>query len=146
MPMALTGMTALSVLRQTTLAHPMGDRRVDDVGTADHVRAHRLEGEELARGHLLESGSVEDPADTGHCIVDQFAVAHIADVEPHIGPTEGGAHGILLLLVPAEHANLAIVLRQQMADHGPAERPRAARNQNRFVDGHIEFTFPSLPL
>ena len=48
-------------------------------------------------------------------------------------------HVVLLLLVPAEDANLTDIRVQEPADDGIAERPGATRNQQYFVFKHDVF-------
>ena len=88
------------------------DRGVQDVVRADDVGADGLHGEELAGGHLLEGGGVEDVVHAVHGVADALGVADVADEEAHLGRELGGpllqavAHVVLLLLVAGEDADL----------------------------------------
>ena len=76
-------------------------------------------GEELAAGHLLEGGGMEDVVHALHGVAEGAAVAHVANVEldlaGHLGHTglEVVTHIVLLLLVSREDADLTNVRLQK---------------------------------
>ena len=104
---------------------------VQHVIRADDVGLNRLHGEELTGRNLLQSGSVEDVINTGHCVTDGLRVADITDVELHLlsGVRMLGlkfvAHVILLLLVTGEDTNLLQVRIQEVLQNGGAKRTSA---------------------
>ena len=114
--------------------HPLDpglDGGVEDVVRTDDVGAHGLHGEELAGGHLLQGGGVEDIVHAGHGVPHRLGVAHIAYVELDL---LGGlrvlglklmAHIVLLFLIAGEDANLTDVGFQEVLQHGVAERAGA---------------------
>ena len=81
------------------------DGGIEGVVGADDVGLDGLHGEELAAGHLLEGGGMEDVVHALHGVAEGAAVAHIANVEldlaGHLGHTglEVVTHIVLLLLV-----------------------------------------------
>ena len=119
-------------------AHDAVDALVDcgmeHVVRADDVGAHGLHGEELAGGHLLEGGGVEDVVHAVHGVAHALGVADVADEEADLGGELGGlllqavAHVVLLLLVAREDADLGQVGVHEVLEHGVAERAGAARD------------------
>ena len=114
--------------------HALLDGGVKHVVRADDVGAHGLHGEELAGGHLLEGGGVEDVVHPVHGVAHALGVADVADEEAHLGGELGRlllqtvAHVVLLLLVAGEDANLRQVGVHEVLEHGVAERAGAARD------------------
>lgn len=110
------------------------DRGVEHVVRADDVGAHGLHGEELAGGHLLEGGGVEDVVHAVHGVAHALGVADVSDEEAHLGGELRGlllqavAHVVLLLLVAREDADLGQVGVHEVLEHGVAERAGAARD------------------
>ena len=110
------------------------DRGVEHVVRADDVGAHGLHGEELAGGHLLEGGGVEDVVHAVHGVAHALGVADVSDEEAHLGGELRGlllqavAHVVLLLLVAREDADLGQVGVHEVFEHGVAERAGAARD------------------
>lgn len=110
------------------------DRGVEHVVRADDVGAHGLHGEELAGGHLLEGGGVEDVVHAVHGVAHALGVADVADEEADLGGELRGlllqavAHVVLLLLVAREDADLGQVGVHEVLEHGVAERAGAARD------------------
>ena len=119
--------------------HALLDGCVQDVVRADDVGAHGLHGEELAGGHLLEGGGVEDVVHAVHGVAHALGVADVADEEAHLGGELRGlllqavAHVVLLLLVAREDADLGQVGVHEVLEHGVAERPGAARDHQGLV-------------
>ena len=82
---------------------------------ADNIGADGLHGEELAGGHLLQGGGVENIVHPGHGPPNGLQVPDVANVKldliRHLG--HSGlvlvAHVVLLLLIPGEDADLANV-------------------------------------
>ena len=101
---------------------------VQHVIRADDVGLNGLHGEELAGGNLLQSGSVEDVVNTGHCVTDGLGVADITDVELHLFSVlrvlglKLMAHIVLLLLVTGEDADLLQVRIQEVLQNGRTKR------------------------
>ena len=99
--------------------HPGLDGSGEDVVRADDVGPHGLHGEELAGGHLLQGGGVEDIVHPGHGPPDGLQVPDIANVKldlirhlRHSGLVLV-AHIVLLLLIPGEDADLGNVRGQK---------------------------------
>ena len=119
--------------------HALVDCGVKDVVRADDVGAHSLHGEELAGGHLLEGGGVEDVVHAVHGIAHRLSVTDVADEEAHLGGELRGlllqavAHVVLLLLVAGEDADLGQVGVHEVLEHGVAERSGAARDHQGLV-------------
>lgn len=115
------------------------DGCVQDVVRADDVGSHGLHGEELAGGHLLEGGGVEDVVDPVHGVAHALGVADVADEEADLGGELGRpllqavAHVVLLLLVTREDADLGQVGVHEVLEHGVAERAGAARDHEGLV-------------
>ena len=86
---------------------------IEGVVGANDVGLDGLHGEELAGGHLLEGGGMEDVVNALHGVTEGGLVAHIANVElnliGHFGHTglEVVTHVVLLLLVAGEDADFA---------------------------------------
>ena len=82
---------------------------------ADDIGPHGLHGEELAGGHLLQGGGVEDIVHPGHGPPDGLQVPDIANVKLDLVRYLRHlclvlvAHIVLLLLIPGEDADLANV-------------------------------------
>ncbi len=74
---------------------------------------------------------MEDAVDPGDRPLHARAVADVADIEAEAGVANFVPQRVLLLLVAAEHAQLGNPVPQQLVQHGPAERPRAAGDQHR---------------
>ena len=114
--------------------HPGINGGVEQIVGAHNVGLHRLHGEELAGGHLLQGGGVEDVVHPGHGVPDGLRVPHVAHVEFHLLGAVGVkglelvTHVILLLLVPGKNADLADVGVQKMLQNGIAERTGTAGN------------------
>lgn len=114
--------------------HALLDGGVQDVVRADDVGSHGLHGEELAGGHLLEGGGVEDVVDPVHGVAHALGVADVADEEANLGGELRGfllqamAHVVLLLLVAGEDTDLCQVSVHEVLEHGVAERAGAARD------------------
>ena len=115
--------------------HPLHagfDGGVQDVVRADDVGLHRLHGEKLAGGHLLQSRGVEYVVDAGHGVPDGLGIADVADVELHLfgGLRVPGlqlvAHIVLLFLVAGEDADLLQAGVKKMLQNGGAERAGSA--------------------
>ena len=112
--------------------YPRVDGRVEDVVRADDVRTHGLHGEELAGGHLLERGSVEDVVHARHGVAHGLRIAHVADVELDLLGVlrmlrlQLVAHVVLLLLVAGEDADLLEVGVQEVFEDGGTEGTGAA--------------------
>ena len=128
------------VRRQTDDAlHPRVDGSVQRVVRSDDVRLHRLHREELTARHLLQRSSMEHIVHPFHRILQRALVTHVANVEFHFvrhlrhTRLEVVAHVVLLLFITREDTNLPDVRSQKTVQHGIAERPRAASNQQRLV-------------
>lgn len=119
--------------------HALLDRGVEHVVRADYVGAHGLHGEELAGGHLLQGGGVEDVVHAVHGVAHALGVADVADEEADLGGELRGpllqavAHVVLLLLVAREDADLGQVGVHEVLEHGVAERAGAARDHEGLV-------------
>ena len=119
--------------------HALVDGGVEHVVRADDVGAHGLHGEELAGGHLLERGRVEDVVHAVHGVAHRLGVADVTDEEAHLGGELGGpllqavAHVVLLLLVAGEDADLGQVGVHEVLEHRVAERAGAARDHEGLV-------------
>ena len=130
MPMALTGCTALSVPRQTTDRTPLAlaaSRTLEEPITLVCTACMR---EELAGGHLLERGSMEDQVHAAGGLVDAGVVADVAEEELDPRVVERNAHLVLLEFVTAQHPNLVDARGQESTDHGGAEGPGATGHQD----------------
>lgn len=101
---------------------------------ADNVSANRLHGKELARGHLLESGGVEDVVHTVHRIANRLSITHITNEETNLGSElrttllQAMTHVILLLLITREDANLFELGVNEVLKHGIAKAARTTRD------------------
>lgn len=119
--------------------HALLDGGVQHVVRADDVGSDGLHGEELAGGHLLQGGGVEDVVHAVHGVAHALGVADVADEEAHLGGELGGpllqavAHVVLLLLVAREDADLGQVGVHEVLEHGVAERAGAARDHKGLV-------------
>lgn len=119
--------------------HALLDGCVEHVVRADDVGAHGLHGEELAGGHLLQGGGVEDVVHAVHGVAHALGVADVADEEAHLGGELRGlllqavAHVVLLLLVAREDADLGQVGVHEVLEHGVAERAGASRDHEGLV-------------
>lgn len=119
--------------------HALVDRGVQHVVRADDVGAHGLHGEELAGGHLLEGGGVEDVVHAVHSVAHRLGVADVTDEEAHLGGELRGpllqavAHVVLLLLVAGEDADLGQIGIHEVLEHGVAERAGAAGDHQGLV-------------
>ena len=119
--------------------HPGLDGGGEDVVRADDVGADGLHGEELAGGHLLEGGRVEDVVHPVHGVAHRLGVADVADEEAHLGGELGRpllqavAHVVLLLLVAGEDADLGQVGVHEVLEHGVAEAARATGDHQGLV-------------
>ena len=82
--MALMGVCGLVGGQAHYAVHALLDGGVQDVVSADDVGAHGLHGEELAGGHLLESGSVEDVVHAVHGVAHALGIADVIDEEAHL--------------------------------------------------------------
>ena len=115
------------------------NRCVQHVVRADDVGADGLHGEELAGGHLLEGGGVEDVVHAVHGVAHALGVADVADEEAHLGGELGRpllqavAYVVLLLLVAGEDADLGQVGVHEVLEHGVAERAGATRDHEGLV-------------
>ena len=119
--------------------HALVDCGVKDVVRADDVGADGLHGEELAGGHLLEGGGVEDVVHAVHGVAHALGVADVADEEAHLGGELRGlllqavAHVVLLLLVAGEDADLGQVGVHEVLEHRVSERAGATRDHQGLV-------------
>ena len=104
------------------------DGSVQNVVSTDDVGLDGLHGEELAGRNLLQSSSMEDVVNTGHCVTDGLRVADIADVELHLlcGVRVLGlklmTHIVLLLLVTGEDADFLQIGIQEVLQNGRTKR------------------------
>ena len=104
------------------------DGSVQHIIGADDVGLDSLHGEELTGRNLLQSSSVEDVVNTGHCVTDRLRIADITDVELHLLGSlrvlglKLMAHIVLLLLVTREDTNLLQVRIQEVLQNGGTER------------------------
>lgn len=104
---------------------------MQDVVRADDVGADCLHGEELAGGHLLEGGGVEDVVHAVHGVAHALGVADVADEEANLGGELRGfllqavTHIVLLLLIAREDSDLGEVCVHEVLEHGVAERAGA---------------------
>ncbi len=127
--------------------------RPDDVLGARDVRLHRLVGEVLAGGHLLERRRVEHDVRVAQHGADARVVAHVADrkaqqplvvvvddlVRRGLQPLVGQSHRVLLGLVAREDGDLLRCPEgagQQAADEDASERTRAARDHDALAGQH----------
>jgi hypothetical protein len=76
---------------------------------------------------------VKHIVDTLHNRVDTRAVAHVADVELHIGLVQLVPHDVLLQLIAAEDPNFGERAPQQELQQLVAEGAGASADQNRFT-------------
>lgn len=119
--------------------HALVDGGVQDVVRADDVGTDGLHGEELAGGHLLEGGGVEDVIHAVHGVAYRLGVADVTDEETDLGGELGGlllkavAHVVLFLLVAGEDADLGQVGFHEVLEDGVAERAGAARDHEGLV-------------
>ena len=122
--------------------HPLDvglDGRVQHVVGALDVGAHRLHGEKLAGGHLLQRRRVEDVVHAGHHVPQALDVAHVADIKfdllviLRIVGLQVVAHIVLLFLIAGEDADLADVGGQKMLEHRVAEAAGAAGDEQCLV-------------
>jgi hypothetical protein len=122
MPMAFTGYTALSVLRQTTDITPAFAAACSTLWLPITLVLTAWPGEELTRRHLFERGGVEDEIDvaegSGHAVV----VANVAEHESEPGVGETLAHHVLFGLVAAEDVDRLDAAGEQVPDHRRTER------------------------
>ena len=114
---------------------PQLDGGGEHVVGADHVGLHGFHGEELAGGHLLQRGGVEDIVHPPHGILHGADIPDIADIVPDLlrhlrhGRLKLVAHIVLLLLVPGEDADLPDIRIQKPPQHRVAEAAGTAGDQ-----------------
>ncbi len=125
-PHGVDGIGCLVGGKADDLFHPCIDAGRQHVVGADDVGLHRLHGEELAGGHLLEGGGTEDEVDTAEGIADAAVVAYIPDVVLDLVILVEVAHVVLLLLVATENANLCNISIQKAFEYGITERTGTA--------------------
>jgi hypothetical protein len=140
--------------RQPVLAHC-----ADDVLGPDNVGLHGLEGEVLARRHLLQGRRVEDDVGVAQRGRDAVRVAHVADaklehalevvIDDLVGgralALKGEPHRVLLGLVAREDRDLprlAHLAPEQTPDEHLAERACPARHQNPLVFKNHDIPLP----
>ena len=119
--------------------HPLFNGGGQHIVCADDVGAHRLHGEELAGGHLLERCGVKDVVHPVHGALDGLQIPHVANVEfdlirhfRHLY-LKFMAHIVLLLLIAGEDADLADVGRKKAVENGVAERAGPTGDHEGFV-------------
>ena len=104
------------------------DGSVQHIIGADDVGLDSLHGEELAGRDLLQSSSVEDVVNAGHCVTDRLGIADITDVELDLLGSvrmlglKLMAHIVLLLLVTRENADFLQVRIQEVLQNGRTKR------------------------
>ena len=101
---------------------------VQHIISTDDVGLDGLHGEELAGRNLLQSSSMEDVINTGHCVTDRLRIADIADIELHLLGVlrvlglKLMAHIILLLFITREDTDLLQVRIQEVLQNGRTKR------------------------
>ena len=115
------------------------DSGVEGVVRTDDVGLDGLHGEELARGHLLEGGCVEDVVHALHGVLERALVAHVADVELDLTSyfrhacLEVMTHIVLLFLVAGEDTDLADVGFEEAVENCVTETAGASGDEEDFV-------------
>ena len=103
--MALSGLTALSVLRATKVFTPAALAVRQAFCEPPTFCLVGLVRKFFARRHVLEGGGMEDEIDAGHGLLEAGLLAHVADEIFEL--RERLLHLPLLLFVAAEDANLS---------------------------------------
>ena len=99
----------------------MVDGGTHHVFGAEHIGADRFHRIELARRYLLQRRGVEHIVHALDGVVHAVVLPHIADVELDLVVLQRDAHVFLLLLVPAEDADLGEVRMQKALQYSVAE-------------------------
>ena len=131
---------------------PLVNGRGEHVIRADDVGLHRLHGEKLAGGHLLQSRRVENVVHIVDGVFHGLQIPDVADEELDFCRGLGHfrlelvAHVVLLLFVPGENPDLADVRIQEPVQHRVAEGTGAAGDHQGLArkDTH-GFVSPSCP-
>ena len=101
---------------------------MEHVIRANNIGLNGLHREELAGRNLLQSGSMENVVNTGHCVTDRLRVTDITDVKLDLFGIlwmlglKLMAHIILLLLITGEDTNLLQVGIQEVLQNGRTKR------------------------
>ena len=101
--------------------HTVRNGRIQHIVRTNHIGLHRLQWEEFTTGHLLQGSCREHIIHTVHHLVHRLAVAHIADIEFHLGVLQVMTHVILLLLVPRKDTDFLDVAVQEATEDSVAE-------------------------
>jgi len=121
---------------------------VQDVIRTDDVGLDGLHGEELAGRNLLQSSSMEDVVNTGHCVTDGLRIADITDVELDLLGIlrmlglKLMTHIVLLLFITGEDTNLLQVRIQEVLQNGRAKRTSTTSDHKGCVIKCRHFYFP----
>ena len=117
-------------------SHPCIDAGGEYVVGADDVGLHRLHGEELAGGDLLQRSCTEDVVNAVEGITDTAVIAYITDVVLDLVIMVVMAHVILFLLITAEDPNLGDVGSEKPLKHRVAKGTGATGDEDGFVFEH----------
>ena len=141
---SVDGIGGLVGREDNNILHAVLDGREENIVGADDIGHCGLHREELAGGHLLEGGGVENVVNAVHSVTHAGDIADVADVEldlvGHLGHfgLELVAHIVLLLLVAGEDADLTDIGAQEAVEDGVTEGAGAAGDEQGFIgkQGH----------
>ena len=135
-PHGVDGVCCLVGGEADDLLHPCIDAGGEHVVGADDVGLHRLHGEELTGGDLLQRSCAEDVVDTIEGVSYAAVIAYITDVVLDLVIMVMMAHVILFLLITTENPDLGDVGSEESLKHRIAERTGATGDEDGFVGKH----------
>ncbi len=130
MPIALTGYTALSVLRHTTERTPAAAAAWITLRLPMTFVRTACVGKNSQRRDLLQRRRVEDEVARPHGVRDAVEVTHVPEEQLAAARRQPTPHLVLLGLVAAEHVDCMDLLQEQPLHHGRTEGPGPAGDRD----------------